>query len=57
MVHIRSPYSSITQSTIQYVDEVATQADKDNATLTVLIPQFVPKNHGKIYFTTRRVYD
>ena len=43
MVHIRSPYSSITQSTIQYVDEVATQADKDNATLTVLIPQFVPK--------------
>ena len=43
MVHIQSPYSSITQSTIQYVDEVATQADKDNATLTVLIPQFVPK--------------
>ena len=43
MVHIQSPYSSITQSTIQYVDEVATQAEKDNATLTVMIPQFVPK--------------
>ena len=43
MVHIQSPYSSITQSTIQYVDEVATQAEKENATLTVMIPQFVPK--------------
>ena len=43
MVHIQSPYSSITQSTIQYVDEVATQAEKDNATLTVMIPQFVPQ--------------
>ncbi len=26
--HIQSPYSSITQSTTQYVDEVATQAGK-----------------------------
>ena len=57
MVHIRSPYSSITQSTIQYVDEVATQADKDNATLTVLIPQFVPKiNHYKIRFCFQFFY-
>ncbi|KXT78107.1 APC family permease [Streptococcus sp. DD13] len=43
MAHIESPYSSITQSTLQYVDEMAKKAAAEHFTLTVLIPQFVPK--------------
>ena len=43
MAHIESPYSTITQPTLQYVDQMAKKAEEENFTLTVLIPQFVPR--------------
>ena len=43
MAHIESPYSNITRSTLQYVARMAKKAESEHFTLTVMIPQFVPR--------------
>lgn len=54
LIILESPFRSITQPLIEYIDEVQT-AYKDGV-ITVVLPEFVPSKCGIISCITRRLY-
>ena len=46
-------YRDIIQPTVEFVSKVAEEAKEKGNTVTVLVPQFIPKNIGKIFSTTK----
>lgn len=53
---VHSSYRSLQNPILRYVDLVSKNATKHNYSTTVLVPQFVPINVGKIFCITKQVY-
>lgn len=43
MANLFSPYRSISEPLMKFIDTAKQKADQDNYSLTVLIPQFIPR--------------
>ena len=51
--NVMTSYRDIIQPTVEFVSKVAEEAKEKGNTVTVLVPQFIPKNIGKIFSTTK----
>ena len=51
--NVMTSYRDIIQPTVEFVSKVAEEAKEKGNTVTVLVPQFIPKNTGKIFSTTK----
>lgn len=47
-VDLHTSYRSIAKPTLRFVDEIAKKAAERNYSVTVLVPQFVPKKHWQL---------
>ena len=51
--NINTSYRDIITPTVRYVRKISQEAKKKNYTVTVLVPQFIPNNLGKISYTIK----
>ena len=51
--NVMTSYRDIIQPTVEFVSKVAEEAKEKGNTVTVLVPQFIPKKHWKIFSITK----